>query len=447
MNNWKLTPEQIEDLAPKATAYAAGKKLSNTLKWESYAKSPRALWGLIKGSGKKPYATQIDIQELAFKCSCPSRQFPCKHALALLILNSNEDLTPDSEEPEWVSEWIDKRRNKAKPKPAKDKTAEEIEKSEAGKQKRQDERKALVDDGVKELERWLEDMMRAGLLELPGKPQSYYSDMAARMVDAKANGLAGWVKALAKLDYTHIDTWHTQAVQIIGKLNLLIQSWKNVDQLSEDWQITLKNLMGWSQSSKELMQDKDARCIKDQWIILGQEKEVIEDITVLRSWLYGQKHQQRALILNFGTRHSPLENSLIAGTVMEAELAYFPSITPQRAIVKMVKEQLANQDLNMEPLSDLTAMQDAYNELCKTNPWYNNSVHIVNNCQLITIEEKWHLIDQKQQTIPVHSSFGKEQCMQWVLLTGNAVTAASMVLKNGTVLPLGIYKQGKYFSI
>ena len=39
-----------------------------------------------RGSGKTPYQVSIDLAGPAYRCSCPSRKFPCKHALALLLL-------------------------------------------------------------------------------------------------------------------------------------------------------------------------------------------------------------------------------------------------------------------------------------------------------------------------------------------------------------------------
>ena len=63
--------------------------------------------GACQGSGSKPYQVQIDLAEPAFKCSCPSRKFPCKHALGLLLIHAT---TPaaivKAERPAWVSEWL-----------------------------------------------------------------------------------------------------------------------------------------------------------------------------------------------------------------------------------------------------------------------------------------------------------------------------------------------------
>ena len=67
-----------------------------------------------QGSGANPYQTQVDLQNIAFKCSCPSHKFPCKHSLGLLFLYASQpNLFSTGEEPAWVSEWLDKRANKA----------------------------------------------------------------------------------------------------------------------------------------------------------------------------------------------------------------------------------------------------------------------------------------------------------------------------------------------
>ncbi|MFC6750247.1 SWIM zinc finger family protein [Deinococcus aquaticus] len=49
---------------------------------------PGSLWGECQGSGQTPYLTGVDLSGPAFRCSCPSRKFPCKHALALLLLHA-----------------------------------------------------------------------------------------------------------------------------------------------------------------------------------------------------------------------------------------------------------------------------------------------------------------------------------------------------------------------
>src|SRR5215470_636546 len=102
--------EQIIALAPDAASAKAGRSLATTSKWQNVGQDERALWGECQGSGAKPYQTVIDLNEPAFRCSCPSRKFPCKHGLGLFLLLA---YTPAAFEqtapPAWVAEWLSKR--------------------------------------------------------------------------------------------------------------------------------------------------------------------------------------------------------------------------------------------------------------------------------------------------------------------------------------------------
>ena len=68
---------------------------------------PAALWGECRGSAAAPYLTVIDLSGPAYRCSCPSRKFPCKHALALL-LRWAEGTVPEApgEPPGWAAGWL-----------------------------------------------------------------------------------------------------------------------------------------------------------------------------------------------------------------------------------------------------------------------------------------------------------------------------------------------------
>ena len=134
----KFTESQIQNLAPDDASFKAGKALSGKNQWLAASFTERSLWGEIKGSGSKPYQTQVDINAIAFKCSCPSRKFPCKHGIGLLLLWANDaSAVTAGTEPSWVAEWMDKRVAKAeKPAEPKEHTEEDIAKSEKSKQKR-----------------------------------------------------------------------------------------------------------------------------------------------------------------------------------------------------------------------------------------------------------------------------------------------------------------------
>ena len=441
-----FTEPQIEALAPKESTYKAALKIVNGSKCQDRASSERALWGSIQGSGKKPYTTQVDIQELAYKCSCPSRQFPCKHALAILILHSREAAIPD-EEPEWVSEWINKRRAKATPekKEKKPLTEKELASRQKSKDKRAAERIISVNSGIDELEKWLHDQVRIGLLELPNRPKDDFEKLAARMVDAKASGLAGLVRALGEVDYGNMQSWQEEATELIAKMNLLIKSWKNRDNLNSEWQQTLKTLIGWSQSSKELKTNKTAKAIKDEWLVLGRELKQKEDILIQREWLWGCQSGESVLYLNFGTRFQKLESCLPLASVIEAEVAYFQSILPHRGIIRL-QNSISNL-LKHKPsmLKNISSMTSKHLENLRLNPWANQLCYLVENLRIIKKDGDWYLLDNTKYILKIRIE--SETVMKWFLYCGNQPVSAALVYKKNAVKILGIFSDTKYFSL
>ena len=86
----ELTEQFILLQAPNPAAADNGRKLSKSGKFSSLRRSEDGtlFWGECAGSGKTPYRVSIDWTEPqapVCRCSCPSRQFPCKHALGLMF--------------------------------------------------------------------------------------------------------------------------------------------------------------------------------------------------------------------------------------------------------------------------------------------------------------------------------------------------------------------------
>lgn len=444
-----FTEAQIESLAPKPTAFKEGRKLGYAANWISFGKSDRAVWGVIQGSGANPYITKIDYHDLAYNCNCPSRQFPCKHALGLLLLFTDPTQTSkaSTEEPEWVSSWMDKRISKAQSSTIEKQQPADESISDAAKEKRLQERVDSVDAGIEELELWLRDLVRIGLIELPSKPVSAFEMVAARMVDAKAPGLAGWVKALGKINYSSTRQWEDEAMQVIGKLYLLIKAWKNLHNLPEPWQQTIRNLVGWNQSTKDLSDDTTALAIKDEWLVLGQETETMEDLVIQRTWLCGCINQQKAMLLQFGTKFTPLQNMIAPGSIIEAEVAYFPGVFPHRAIIRKQKSVLPAFRHQPEFDNDLSIILDRQIDLAAQYPWVNEQTYMLNNARIIHLRNRWHIMDHKKAIMPLHASFDIEKYMQWIMITGNAPSAVSFAWKSKTAFLLGVFIQEQYLVL
>lgn len=84
-----VTEEFVKTLAPNPAAFSNAKKISQKGGFVTLCRSEdnTLLFGDCAGSGKNPYHASVDFSGEAplGRCSCPSRQFPCKHCLALLV--------------------------------------------------------------------------------------------------------------------------------------------------------------------------------------------------------------------------------------------------------------------------------------------------------------------------------------------------------------------------
>ena len=99
------TVEQVAAVAPSPRAVAAAEPLATAGRWVSVGADARAVWGRCRGSGAEPYDTMVDHVRVAWRCSCPSRKLPCKHALALLLLWVRGGVPPGSM-PAAVQQWV-----------------------------------------------------------------------------------------------------------------------------------------------------------------------------------------------------------------------------------------------------------------------------------------------------------------------------------------------------
>src|SRR6516162_6225875 len=79
----------VDAAAPNAEAAKNGRGLvlKNKLANLHVSDDGTLLFGECQGSGKQPYQCSCDFtrpDQPTYRCSCPSRQFPCKHCLGLL---------------------------------------------------------------------------------------------------------------------------------------------------------------------------------------------------------------------------------------------------------------------------------------------------------------------------------------------------------------------------
>src|SRR5215470_17535186 len=111
-----LTLERIETLAPDQASLAAARKLLKPSSWPTLAEGEGLIWGECQGSGATPYRVVVNEADTGYKCTCPSRKFPCKHALALMWMRADKPTTfTPATVPDWVKDWLLRRRGTSSP--------------------------------------------------------------------------------------------------------------------------------------------------------------------------------------------------------------------------------------------------------------------------------------------------------------------------------------------
>ena len=195
------------------------------------------------------YQVKVDLVQIAYNCTCPSRKFPCKHVLGVLMLavQSPEHVKP-GDPPAWVAEWLEKRRaREEKSRPAADKPVPDAK----AKQRRSDERARKVQDGLERLDLWLKDAVRAGVLDLAAKPASAWEEQAKRLVDAQAPGLAGRVARLASLPRSSPDSV-PRLLGELGRIKLLLHAYGRIDQIEPPLASEIRQMLGWNVTQEVL---------------------------------------------------------------------------------------------------------------------------------------------------------------------------------------------------
>ncbi len=175
-----ITEKEINLIAPNADAASNGRGLVKKLANLHQSVDGTLIFGECAGSGKNPYhcsADYMDANVPVYRCSCPSRQIPCKHVLGLLYAFAGGQTFTTADIPEDV---LSKRAK--------------IEKRQENKEKKTEEAKAAATDPVKNTKARLTALSKKAAAQLDGV------DMADKLL--KSIVQAGLSAVDAKMERT-----------------------------------------------------------------------------------------------------------------------------------------------------------------------------------------------------------------------------------------------------
>ncbi|MEM7058510.1 MAG: SWIM zinc finger family protein [Pseudomonadota bacterium] len=350
-----LNHDAITALAPDQASLKAANGLMKAKKWplREWAQAEGLVWGECQGSGANPYRTVFDLANHGYKCTCPSRKFPCKHVLALMwmYVDAPGDFSPGSV-PEWVTDWLGRRRKTggapaaaaggpaeaksmaaatlAEPEKAPDPKAEARKKAAA--EKRAKETEASLQGAVVELEQWIADQLRTGLSGLMDELTDRCRAIAARMVDGKAQALGSRLDELPArlLPLSGEDRLNALVIEL-GKLVLLTRAWVASPNDPE-----LRRMVATSETRESLLENPNALRASAAWEVVGEQISTRRDGMVSQAtWLMNlDGAPEFAVLLDFFPAATGKRSSSFApGDQFKADLVFYPAKQPLRAVI------------------------------------------------------------------------------------------------------------------
>jgi SWIM zinc finger len=410
MSLWSV--ERVTQLAPDSASAKAAQGLAKPAQWQGLGQNNGVLWGECQGSGAKPYQVRVELEAVAYRCTCPSRKQPCKHTLGLLLLYAAQTNFPQRSEPEYVKEWLESRADRREAKAARDAQAAAPPDPEA-QLRRAEKRETRIEAGLDQLESWLKDLVAQGLAGARRQPPAFWSQMAARLVDAQAPGLSRRVLDLGSAALGG-DSWPDRLLTGLGRLQLVIDAYRRIDQLPGSLAASVRTLIGWTQKQDQLLAQTGTL---DRWQVVGRRLSGEDSMRIQSTWVWGARSAETAVILEFAVGKNPLPVNHLVGQVFEAELVWFPGVAPHRALVKpLVKNVAAQHDLPAP--ADIAGMQSAFASGLARQPWLDRWPATLGPVTPEFNRDRFGLRDASGRRIPLRSSF--RQAWALMALSGGA---------------------------
>ena len=393
-----LTLERIEALAPDQTSLSAARKLLKPSQWPTLAEGEGLVWGECQGSGATPYRVVVSEEDAGYKCTCPSRKFPCKHSLALMWMRAEKSVTfAPASVPNWVKDWLSRRRGtsaaakedegESKPRPSirATETSEAVSEADpkaeqraaAARERNRLERESAVLAGLEDLDVWLLDQVQQGMATFVAQAAQACRTIAQRLVDAKASGLAGRLDALPTRLFTLPGPARpAAAIRELGQIHLISEAYRRSSQLPELLSTDARQAVGWSVTREALLANSDATHVDAKWRVFAVISESQPDrLRRIETWLWRESDDDAsprcAVLIDFvPISTGPAVSGYLIGDRIEAELVFYLSTVPARAQIGSLKRGAEQSSDGLPlPAESLTTSYSRYESALAQLPW------------------------------------------------------------------------------
>ena len=226
-----LTEDAVTRFAPDDSTLQNARGLIRKKNYAGPGVSADATWllGKCKGSGKNPYEVSVDLADESnptFRCNCPSRKFPCKHSLGLLLyyVEAPGQFSPQEPPDDLVAKREKKIARAEKQKETGDPSVPKKVNIAALAKKAQAQR-----DGLDLLEKLLVDLVSAGEWSEAGRLDKL-DRQAKQLSDAYLNRALFLVRELVLLGRAEAmsdEERNARASELIGQTWAVVQKGRN----------------------------------------------------------------------------------------------------------------------------------------------------------------------------------------------------------------------------
>lgn len=415
--------------APDSASAVAGRKLAGPAPWVEVGADGPVIWGRCRGSAKEAYRVVVDTAAPRYQCSCPSRKFPCKHALGLLFRWAEERFPDDPVRPRYARVGQDGEGSAAgevAPEPASapdpaDAAAAEARATDRGTRgaergTRGAERDERVAAGLADLDRWIGDTVSGGLGQLAAD-RDQFERQAARMIDAQAPGVARWLRRLHAVPPG--TDWAGRVLADLSLLRVLRQAFDRRDSLDAELLATVRSHLGFTVGKAEVLKEAG---VADRWVVVGlHDTQDDERVATRRVWLHGRTTGRFAVVLLFSVNGAPYEMTMAPGMEFDADLHFYPGRPALRALVGERRgERERVRDLQLAAYS-LEQARDTWAAALAADPWltlWPVTLRARLGVAETDLKPVFRLVDVSGEALP---AVGPEQLLwQALALTGSA---------------------------
>ncbi|HYH77441.1 MAG TPA: SWIM zinc finger family protein [Arthrobacter sp.] len=428
MGRW--SEERVVNAAPDASSLTAARKLANPGPWSDTGSNDVLVWGKCQGSGKTPYQVSVDTAAPAYRCSCPSRKFPCKHALALLLLWSRGEAADGGEEAAgFAREWAQQRAERAT---VRERRQTEQPVDPAAQAKRLADRMALMDAGIEDFARWLTDLVRAGLASARTQPYSWWDGVAARLVDAQLPGLAEQVRAMGSDVHARTD-WTDHLLRRAGRWWAVTKAWRMRDTLAPDELADLRVAVGWAVPTADV---QGTEALHGPWLVLGAHRSDDGRLQQQRTWLR-RPDGTVVVVLDFAAQSEALATPQLAGALLDATVARYPGSGQRRAMFTSPVDPLG-MAASLGEGGSISQALEAESGAVAVSPWRDRHPVLLGGVRVCPDGNGW-LRDESGDALPLVDA----PLESLLALTGGHPVDLFGELEEGSVRPLSAVVNGQ----